>query len=135
MPYWRLFYHFNWATKHREPLITPDVELRLYGFLRHEGEKMQAPLVYTNGMPDHVHVLVSVRPAISPAEFAKQLKGASSHFMTHKLEWGFEWQDDYGVLSVSEKDVPRVIEYIKNQKQHHAEKRIWQEFEEAGKEE
>ena len=135
MPKWRLFYHFNWATKYREHLITPEVELRLYGFLRQEAEKLLAPLVYINGMPDHVHVLVSVRPAISPADVAKQLKGSSSHFMTHKLEHGFEWQDDYCVLSVSEKDVPRVIEYIKNQKQHHAQNTLWKEFEEAGKEE
>lgn len=135
MPYWRLFYHFNWATKHREYLITPDVELRLYGFLRKEASNLFAPLVYINGMPDHVHVLVSVRPAISPADFAKQLKGSSSHFMTHQLERGFEWQEDYGVVSVSEKDVPRVIEYVKNQKQHHSQNILWREFEDSGKEE
>lgn len=131
MPKWRLFYHFNWATKGREGLITPDIELRLHGFLRKEAEKMFAPLAYVNGMPDHVHVLASVRPSISPAEFVKQLKGSSAHFMTHRLERGFEWQDDYCALTVSEQDVPRVIEYIKNQKTHHAQNLLLQEFEES----
>ncbi len=135
MAYWRLFYHFVWTTKHREFLLTPDIELRVYGFLRSEAEKFNAPLVYVNGMPDHVHVLASVRPAIAPADFAQQLKGSSSHFITHQLERAFEWQDDYGVLSVSEKEVPRVIEYIKNQKQHHAQNKLIKEFENAGREE
>ena len=131
MSYWRLFYHFVWATKKREPLLTPDIELRVHGFLRHEAEKLQCPLFYINGTLDHAHIFASVRPVIAPAEFAKQLKGSSSHFVTSELGRAFEWQDDYGVLSVSEKDVPRVIEYIKNQKQHHAEQTLILEFEQT----
>jgi len=135
MPYWRLFYHLNWATKQREYLISPDIELRLYGFLRKEAEKMFAPLAYVNGMPDHIHMLVRVRPALAPADLVKQLKGSSSHFITHQLARGFEWQQGYGVLSVSESDVPRIIEYIKNQKQHHADNTLWQALEESGQDE
>lgn len=101
--------------------MTPDIELRLHGMLRKEAEKFHAPLFYVNGMPDHVHVLASIRPALSPTQFVQQLKGSSSHFVTHQLDRGFEWQDDYAVFSVSEDDVPRIIEYIKNQKQHHAD--------------
>jgi REP element-mobilizing transposase RayT len=63
MPYWRLFYHFVWTTKNREPLLTPEMELRVHGFLRNEAEKMQAPLCFVNGMPDHVHVFVRVGAA------------------------------------------------------------------------
>lgn len=131
MPKWRLFYHFVWTTKRREPLITADIELRLHGMLRNEAEKFYAPLFYVNGMPDHIHVLASVRPAIAPAHFAQQLKGSSSHFVSHQLGLGFDWQDDYGVFSVSEHDVPRIIEYIKNQKQHHANNTLipkWEYF-------
>ena len=129
MPYWRLFYHFVWTTKHREPLLTPEVELRVHGFLRNEAEKMQAPLCFVNGMADHIHVLTSVRPAISPADFVKQLKGASSRWFSLKFERLFEWQEGYGVLSVSEENVQRVIAYIKNQKQHHAQRARWAELE------
>lgn len=132
MPKWRLFYHFGWTTKYRAPLVTPDVELRLYGLLRHEAEKFFAPLFYVNGMPEHIHILAGVRPAISPAEFVQQLKGSSSHFMTHHLQLGFEWQDDYGVFSLSENDVPRLIEYIKNQKHHHANNTLIAAWEDVG---
>ncbi len=129
MPYWRLFYHFVWTTKNREPLLTPDIEARVHGFLRNEAEKMQAPLCFVNGMAEHIHILASVRPAVSPADFVKQVKGASSRWISLKFERPFEWQEGYGALSVSEENVQRVIAYIKNQKQHHAEKTRWTLFE------
>jgi hypothetical protein len=49
-----------------------------------------------------------------------QLKGSSSRLITLEFKRPFEWQDGYGVFSISEKDVPEVISYIKNQRQHHA---------------
>ena len=123
MSYWRLFYHFVWTTKNREPLLTPDIELRVHGFLRNEADtKLHAPLCFVNGMPDHIHVLASVRPAVSPADFVKPLKGASSRWISLEFKRAFEWQEGYGVLSVSEENAQRVLEYIKHQKQHHAAK-------------
>lgn len=130
MPYWRLFYHFVWTTKNRESLLSPDIEARVHQFLRNEAdEHFRSPLCFINGMPDHVHVLTSVRPAISLSEVAKQLKGASSRWISLEFQRAFEWQEGYGVLSVSEENVQRVIGYIKNQKQHHAEKTRIREFE------
>ncbi len=69
MPYWRLFYHLVWTTKNREPLLTPDIELRVHGFIRHEADKFGAPLFFINGVADHIHALASGRPAIAPADF------------------------------------------------------------------
>jgi len=120
MAYWRLFYHFVWATKNREPLLMPDIEPNVYRFLHAEAKKLYAPLFVIGGIEDHLHLLAAVRPALSPAEFMHQLKGSSSRFITLEFKRPFEWQDGYGVFSVSEKDVPEVISYIKNQRQHHA---------------
>ena len=53
-----------------------------------------------------------------------QLKGSSSRFVTLEFKRPFEWQEGYGVFSVSEDDVPDVIRYIENQKQHHAQDTI-----------
>lgn len=131
MAYWRLFYHFVWTTKNREPWLTPDLELRVHGRMRADADKLAAPLFFVNGTTDHIHVLASVRPALSPADFVKQLKGASSRFVTTEFKRAFEWQEGYGVLSVSESNVQTVLQYIKNQKQHHAENKLWQEFEET----
>ncbi|MCI0394249.1 MAG: IS200/IS605 family transposase [Chloroflexi bacterium] len=131
MAYWRLFYHFVWTTKNRDPLLTPDIETNVYRFLHSEAKKMYVPLFVVNGMPDHVHVLAAVRPAVSPADFMKQLKGSSSRFVTVAFKRPFEWQVGYGVLSVSEKHVPHVIKYIERQKEHHAENSLYEDWERA----
>lgn len=134
MAYWRLFYHFVWTTKRRAPWLTPDLELRVHGYLRKQAEALGTRLFYINGMPDHVHVLAAVPPTISLSEFAKQLKGASSRFISTEFDRGFDWQDSYAVFSVSEQDAPRVLEYVKNQKQHHAQDTLVTEWERAADE-
>jgi len=75
MAYWRLFYHFVWTTRNREPLLTPDIVPNVYRFLHAEALKMYVPLFVIGGIEEHVHVLGAVRPAVSPADFMKQLKG------------------------------------------------------------
>ena len=121
MAHWRLFYHFIWTTKNREPLLTADIEASVYRFLHTEANKMYVPLFVIGGMADHVHVLAAVPPAVSPAAFTKQLKGSSCRFISAQFGCPFAWQQGYGVLSVSEQDVSRVKRYVARQKQHHAE--------------
>lgn len=121
MAHWRLFYHFVWTTKDRLPLLTPHIEPHVYRFLHAEAKKEYSPLFVINGMPEHVHVLSAVRPAIAPSDFMHQLKGSSSRFISLEFKMPFEWQEGYGVFTVSEQDVPRVIRYIENQKEHHAQ--------------
>ncbi|CAN5610789.1 hypothetical protein BH10CHL1_BH10CHL1_09700 [soil metagenome] len=121
MAYWRLFYHFVWTTKNRAPLITPELEPHLYRWLHNQAKEMYCPFFYIGGIVDHVHVLTAVRPSVSPADFMKQIKGSSSRFMDLKFTHAFEWQIDYGVLSVSEKAIEPVKAYVLNQKKHHAQ--------------
>jgi len=96
-------------------------ETNVYRFLHAEANKNYVPLFVICGIEDHVHVLAAVRPSVSPADFMHQLKGSSSRFVTQAFKRPFEWQEGYGVLSVSEDNVPDVIHYIENQKQHHAQ--------------
>ncbi len=131
MAYWRLFYHFVWTTKNREPLIAPSIEPNIYRFLHAEAKKMYVPLFVIGGIEEHVHVLTAVRPAVSLADFAQQLKGSSSRFISLEFKMPFEWQEGYGVFSVSEEDVPTVIKYVENQKQHHAQGTIIPEWEQT----
>jgi len=121
MPYWRLFYHLIWATKGREPLITPAIEPALYRFLRARANKRFAVSLFViGGMPDHVHILTSLSPNTALADFVQDLKGSSSYFVTEELGIPFQWQRGYGVFSISEQDVPRVVAYVRRQKTHHA---------------
>lgn len=129
MAYWRLFYHFVWSTKRREPLLTPDIELRVHGMLRKEAREMGTPLVFVGGMPDHVHMLASVPPTLALSDFAKQVKGASSRFVTIEFDRAFQWQESFAVFSVSDETVERVKRYILNQKIHHAKNTLIEEWE------
>jgi REP-associated tyrosine transposase len=123
MPYWRLFYHIVWGTKNRLPLIESAWEADLYGYIWGKATALECIPYAINGMPDHIHVVISIPPKLSVAALIGQLKGASSHrvneiFVTHQA---FAWQAEYGVFSFSEKSLYRVVNYVKNQKKHHAE--------------
>lgn len=123
MPYWRLFYHIVWGTKNRLPLVESAWEADLYGYIWGKATALECIPHAINGIPDHIHVIISIPPKLSVATLIGQLKGASSHrvneiFVTHQ---SFAWQTEYGVFSFSEKSLSRVINYVKNQKKHHTE--------------
>ena len=119
--YSQLLYHLVFSTKHREPLIQPRLKSRLYKYLGGiiRGEK--AILEEIGGMPDHVHLLVSLRTEPSVAEFLKIIKSKSSKFVNeNKLMQGrFSWQIGYGAFTVCYSQKERVREYIQNQEEHH----------------
>ena len=116
-----LFLHLVWATWDRLPVITPDIERRLYREIESEAIKMRC-IVLLNGTADHVHVIVIMPSTVPIADLAKQLKGASSHFVNEVLQpaMPFKWQGSYGAFTVSRWDVDSIVPYVRNQKQHHA---------------
>ena len=124
MPYWRLFYHIVWATKDRRPLIQDAFAASLYARMTQKATQVGAIVHAVNGVEDHVHLAVSVPPAIALAEFVRQVKGSSSHFMSRELDapLDFGWQPDYGVISLDSKQMDRVAHYVKAQRQHHAQR-------------
>jgi putative transposase len=76
-------------------------------------------------MPDHIHVVISIPPKVAVAKLIGQLKGASSHHINDKYANGsFAWQAEYGVVSFSEKALPTIMKYVKNQKEHHAQNTV-----------
>ena len=130
MPYYRLFYHFVWATHERLPLITPEVAPHLYRAIRVKVEGLQGLTHAINAMPDHLHLVVTVPPKLALATFIGQVKGNASHLAARLpgVE-AFAWQNEYGVLSVSERHLPVVVRYVQNQAQHHADNKLNARFE------
>lgn len=121
MSFWRLYYHLVWATKNREPSITPEVELKLYPYLLKKAAELEIGVYALNGWNDHVHMIVSIPPKLAVANAVKNLKGASAHYLNHESLLGgtFIWQRGYGVLSVGERQKPIAIAYVESQKEHH----------------
>ena len=121
MAYWQLYYHVVWTTKLRQPLFTPELEADLHQYLRGKAIELGAIVHAVGGIEDHVHAALSIPPRLAIATHIGQLKGASSHWVTHVSPYKlpFAWQEGYGVLSFAKRSLPSVVRYILNQRQHH----------------
>ena len=103
---------------------TPIVDADLNHVHRYIGgivKSLGGVLIEVGGMPDHVHLLTSLPKTMALADFVKTIKANSSRWIKnlHPYYGGFSWQDGYGAFSVSKSVVPRVIQYIRNQQEHH----------------
>jgi len=128
----KIWIHAIWATKERHPLIKGDIETLIFGEMRKQFTESGCPVRIINGMPDHVHCLFLLTPQRSIAEVIKQLKGSSSHWINEHniITEKFAWQTGYAAYSVSESQLQKVFQYIKNQKGHHAKATFNTEYEE-----
>ena len=129
MSRWRLFYHVVWATKGREPVITPDREPAVQQRLRAAAERQEIIVHAIGGTDDHVHLAVSIPPTTTIATALQRIKGASSRDLNEEFGGGFSWQADYSIDSFSERHLDRVIGYITDQRRHHAEGSLWERIE------
>lgn len=115
--------HITWHTKDNAQVLTDQVENRLHHYLKHR--ILQTPGVFVHeigGTANHVHIAVSVPPTVPISNWIGELKGASSHHINHEIcnRKILAWQDGYGIVSFGTKDIPWVADYIRNQKDHHA---------------
>jgi putative transposase len=118
--YCELYYHLIWATREREPRITPHLETELYGYIRGKCTELNVFVHALDGVEDHTHLVCSLPPALSVAEFLHKIKGASSHFANQfSGTTGTFWQPGYGALTFARRDLARVVVYVNNQKQRH----------------
>jgi REP-associated tyrosine transposase len=128
----KIWVHSIWATKERQPLISNNAEKKIYDLLRQELIEMGCPVRIINGMSDHVHLLFLLNPQKSMAEVIKQVKGSSSHSINEQnlIPGKFLWQTGYAAYSVSESQLEKVFQYIRNQKSHHKKQTFLKEYEE-----
>jgi len=81
-------------------------------------------------MPDHIHILIGLRPSQSLSDLMKLVKRSSSNWINEKnlTEEKFSWQAGFGAFSYSKSQVPRVIKYIQNQEKHHEKQTFYDEY-------
>jgi len=113
--------HLIFGVQNRASLISTEWEDRLYKYITGIIQNNDHKLLSINGMPDHIHILIGMRPTQSLSSLMQDIKGDSSKWINeNKLVKGkFSWQQGYGAFSYSKSQIPRVINYIKNQKEHH----------------
>lgn len=130
-PFTQLYCHLVWATWDRLPPITPEMEPRLYGVIRAKARELRCVPIAIGGTENHLHFLCSFEPTTAIAKLVQQVKGVSSHLMTHAVEnvESFKCQGAYGAFTVSNDAIEVVKAYILNQKRHHAEAQVWSDWE------
>jgi len=130
-----IYIHFVWATWNRLPLITEKIENPVFACISAKCKELRCQLLEINGTRDHVHALARLHATVSVAQLAKEMKGASSHLITHEVagRGSFKWQGSYGAFSVSLGDVAGIRAYVRAQKEHHARNEVvadWERCEE-----
>jgi putative transposase len=129
--YSEIEFHIKWHTKNNSPLITPKIEPRLFQFVTHKILESPGVLFHAIGaIEDHIHIAVSPPPTINPSEWIGKLKGSSSHHINQLFGYkSLEWQHGYGIVSFGTKDLPWIIDYVENQKEHHRTGKIYDRLE------
>ena len=125
----QLHYHIVFATKYRNGLILPswreELHKHITGIVQNNGHKM----LQVNSMPDHIHLLIGMRPDQSLSSLMRMVKSDSSKWIKDQGYCAnFAWQEGYAAFCNSKSQLSRVMLYIQNQQEHHCKQTFHQEF-------
>ncbi len=118
------------AVSNRQSLIKANFKEDLYkyitGIVKNQGQK----LISINGMPDHVHILIGLRPAMALADLVQEIKADSTNFVNKRrlVRGRFSWQEGYGAFSYGHSQLDTIVRYIQNQEKHHLRRSFRDEY-------
>ena len=126
----KVYVHISFSTKHRQPLISKEVEVNLFRYLGGICKSMECNPVMIGGHMDHVHILCLLSKKVTQIELLQTVKKQSSKWMKTqgKAHSNFYWQDGYGIFSVNPSELDVVVDYIENQAEHHKKVTFQDEF-------
>lgn len=128
--YTQIIYQIVFGTKNRERSLTKENRDELFKYISGLLQNKKCHLYRINGVEDHLHVVTHLHPSVSLASLVKDIKLASSQYIkVNKLFQNFNgWQEGYGAFTYSIKEKDRLIEYVKNQEEHHRVKTFREEY-------
>ena len=129
--YSKIYLHYVFSPKYRQALIRPEFEEALFLYIGGIVINLDQQIIAINGMPDHCHLLVRMRPTMTPSKLIQVVKANSSKWINDNkfLPGRFSWQVGSGIFSVDHHGLDKVTRYIENQKDHHNKDRFRQEYE------
>ena len=126
----QIYIQVVFAVKYRKAIIHQPWDDDLYkyitGIIQNKGQK----LIAINGMPDHIHIFIGMKPSCNLSDLVREIKKASNSFINEKklTASNFHWQEGFGAFSYSHSSLNNVIGYIKNQKVHHKTRSFKEEY-------
>ncbi|MDQ3012505.1 MAG: IS200/IS605 family transposase [Acidobacteriota bacterium] len=132
MPSVKVWIHFVWSTKNREPFLTDNIRPQVFQHIRENAREKGIFIDFINEDVDHVHCLVSLGTDQTIEKIMQLIKGESSFWINKQslCPSKFQWQDEYFAASVSESVLHKVRDYIARQEEHHRKKDFQEEFDE-----
>jgi len=114
----------------RLSLIRPEFKEELYKYMTGIVTNSRQKLIAINGMSDHVHILIGLKPAMALADLVQDIKVDSSKFINRKkwVRGRFSWQEGYGAFSYGHSQLDLIISYIRNQERHHRRRTFKDEY-------
>ena len=130
MSYTNLVYHIVFRTYRSIPAIDEMHERELYAYAHGYITRHRAKLYRIGGMPDHVHLLVSLPPDLAVSEFVRGLKYATNSWLKGNASFPLftGWGEGYAAFTYSVEQIPVVKQYIINQKEHHRQTTFAEEY-------
>ncbi len=128
--YTQIYIQVVFAVAGRECLISrehkKEIHMFITGVVKKEGQK----LIAINSMPDHMHILIGLKPDIALSHLIRDIKANSARFINQKrwLKGKFYWQEGFGAFSYAHSQLDAVINYIQNQESHHSKKSFRDEY-------
>jgi len=128
--YTQLLYQIVFGTRNRMPVMEKESRRELYKYIWGILKNKNCHLYQMNGVEDHLHILTHIHPSVAISELVKDIKIASSRFIKEKnLFPEFKgWQDGYGAFTYAIDAKDNLINYIKNQEEHHRKTTFREEY-------
>jgi REP element-mobilizing transposase RayT len=128
--YHQIYLQTIFAVKYRRAMIDKTWKEKLFGVIGNLISEHNCKTIIVNGVEDHVHCLIGLKPVVSVSELMKAVKAKSSKYVNdHSLaESHFEWQDGYGVFSYNQSSLNAVYKYIQHQEEHHKKQTFKNEY-------
>ncbi len=128
--YTQIHIHLIFAVKYRKALINSTWKERLHQYFTGMIQKNNHKMLQINSMPDHIHMLIGLRPDQALSDLVQNIKTETSKWINENkfCEEKFHWQDGFGAFSYAKSQLPNVIRYIINQEEHHRKKTFLEEY-------
>ena len=130
MNYTQLYYHVVLRAYHNQNVINEEHEKELYAYIYGMCKKRDVNLLRIGGMPNHVHLFVTLPSMLPVAKFVQEIKSVSSVWLKNNLHFpNFDhWSKEYAAFTYSIRDKDMIINYIRNQKDHHRKVTFQEEY-------
>ena len=128
--YTQIYIQVVFALRARQCLIAKAFKEELYKYIAGIIEGENQKLIAINGMSDHLHILIGLKPTMALSDLVGEIKASSSNFINNKrwVRGKFSWQEGFGGFSYSYSQLGAVARYIENQEAHHAKRSFKEEY-------